>query len=193
MQKLIKMITNIFIMLQVKTLEELETEKKEERKAKIQKDIEYFTEISKNHKDEYTCASLICTYSATGAWSLYIGNDEVATYTGTVNRLYYEFMKGAYDNGYEYADLFGVVGDPKTKYKNLYVLPATINLAGIDIELLEKSKKEQIMKFYDILKKKNINIYDLEDTDSTLTINMYVDVIGMSEKLDGDNKKDSVI
>ncbi len=102
-----------------KFTKELETEKKEERKAKIQKDIEYFTEISKNHKDEYTCASLICTYSATGAWSLYIGNDEVATYTGTVNRLYYEFMKDAYDNGYEYADLFGVVGDPKTKYKNL--------------------------------------------------------------------------
>lgn len=102
-----------------KFTKELETEKKEERKAKIQKDIEYFTEISKNHKDEYTCASLICTYSATGAWSLYIGNDKVATYTGTVNRLYYEFMKDAYDNGYEYADLFGVVGDPKTKYKNL--------------------------------------------------------------------------
>lgn len=102
-----------------KFTKELETEKKEERKVKIQKDIENFTEISKNHKDEYTCASLICTYSATGAWSLYIGNDEVATYTGTVNRLYYEFMKDAYDDGYEYADLFGVVGDPKTKYKNL--------------------------------------------------------------------------
>ena len=102
-----------------KFTKELETEKKEERKVKIQKDIEYFTEISKNHKDEYTCASLICTYSATGAWSLYIGNDEVATYTGTVNRLYYEFMKDAYNDGYEYADLFGVVGDPKTKYKNL--------------------------------------------------------------------------
>ena len=30
----------------------------------------------------------------------------------------------------------------KTKYKNLYVIPATINLAGVDIELLEKSKTE---------------------------------------------------
>jgi len=30
----------------------------------------------------------------------------------------------------------------KTKYKNLYVLPGTINLAGIDIELLEKSHME---------------------------------------------------
>ena len=30
----------------------------------------------------------------------------------------------------------------KTKYKQLYVLPATINLAGLDIELLEKSQNE---------------------------------------------------
>ena len=28
-------------------------------------------------------------------------------------------MKDAYDNKYEYADLFGTVGDPNTKYKNL--------------------------------------------------------------------------
>ena len=31
----------------------------------------------------------------------------------------------------------------KTKYKNLYVLPATINLAGLDMELIEKSKSNQ--------------------------------------------------
>lgn len=30
----------------------------------------------------------------------------------------------------------------KTRYKKLYVLPATINLAGLDIELLEKSQSE---------------------------------------------------
>ena len=99
--------------------EELEKEKKEDRKIKIQKDIDYFLEVSKEHEKEYTCASLICTYSKEGAWSLYIGNDDVASYTGTVNRLYYEFMKDAYDRGYKYADLFGVVGDPNTKYKNL--------------------------------------------------------------------------
>lgn len=98
---------------------ELEMEKKEERKVKIQKDIDYFKDILKIHEGEYTCASLICTYSETGAWSLYIGNDDVATYTGTVNRLYYEFMKDAYNDGYLYADLFGVVGDPHTEYKNL--------------------------------------------------------------------------
>lgn len=99
--------------------EELSKEKKEDRKVKIQKDIDYFKEVSKEHKNEYTCASLICTYSETGSWSLYIGNDDVAAYTGTVNRLYYEYMKDAYEKGYEYADLFGVVGDPHTKYKNL--------------------------------------------------------------------------
>ena len=52
-------------------------------KSDNEKDIEYFKEISKKNKKEYTCASLICTYSKTGAWSLYIGNDEVASYTGT--------------------------------------------------------------------------------------------------------------
>jgi peptidoglycan pentaglycine glycine transferase (the first glycine) len=102
-----------------KFTDELEKEKKDDRKVKIQKDIDYFKEVAKNHNEEYTCASLICTYSKTGSWSLYIGNDEVATYTGTVNRLYYEFIKDAYDNNYEYADLFGTVGDPNTKYKNL--------------------------------------------------------------------------
>lgn len=107
------------VKLITKFTEELEKEKKEERKAKIQKDIDYFKEIAKDHPKEYTCASLICTYSKKGAWSMYIGNDDVATYTGAVNRLYYEFIKDAYDNHYEFVDLFGVVGDPNTKYKNL--------------------------------------------------------------------------
>lgn len=31
----------------------------------------------------------------------------------------------------------------RTKYKNLYVLPATINLAGLDVELMEKSRNDQ--------------------------------------------------
>ena len=30
----------------------------------------------------------------------------------------------------------------KTKYKNLFVLPATINLAGVNVELLERSRQE---------------------------------------------------
>ena len=97
--------------------EQIINEHKEDRKKRIEKDIEFLKTLP--NQDEYTCASLICTYSGSGAWSLYIGNDEAAINTGTVNRLYYEFMKDAYDNKYEYADLFGVVGDPHTKFKNL--------------------------------------------------------------------------
>lgn len=96
---------------------ELENEKKDNRKEKIEKDIDYFKNINKD--ENIVIGSLVCTYSKTGAWSLYIGNDDTALYTGAVNRLYYEFIKDAYENKYEYFDLFGVVGDPETKYKNL--------------------------------------------------------------------------
>ena len=97
--------------------EQIKNDHNEDRKKRTEKDIEFLKNLP--NQEEYTCASLICTYSGTGAWSLYIGNDEAASYTGTVNRLYYEFIKDAYDNKYEYADLFGVVGDPHTEYKNL--------------------------------------------------------------------------
>lgn len=96
---------------------ELENEKKDNRKEKIRKDIDYFKNINKD--ENIVIGSLVCTYSKTGAWSLYIGNDDTALYTGAVNRLYYEFIEDAYENNYEYFDLFGVVGDPETKYKNL--------------------------------------------------------------------------
>ena len=97
--------------------EQVKNDHNEDRKKRTLKDIEFLKGLP--NQKEYTCASLICTYSNGGAWSLYIGNDEAAAYTGTVNRLYYEFMKDAYENKYEYADLFGVVGDPHTKFKNL--------------------------------------------------------------------------
>lgn len=100
-----------------KLQDDLKNETKENRKEKILKDIAYFKNINK--EEDIVIASLICTYSKTGAWSLYIGNDDVALYTGAVNRVYYEFIADAYENKYEYFDLFGVVGDPKTTYKNL--------------------------------------------------------------------------
>ena len=51
----------------------------------------------------------------------------------------------------------------KTKYKNLYVLPATINLAGIDAELLEKSRKETGFKKGEQLKNSLVDIRDSFD------------------------------
>ncbi len=47
----------------------------------------------------------------------------------------------------------------KTKFKNLYLIPATINLAGVDIELIEKSRIEptfskggQLKRCLDVIK-----------------------------------------
>lgn len=101
----------------VKKYEELiKTEKNQDKVTKMEKDINFLKD--KGNK-EIVIASLICLYTEKGAWSMYIGNDDIAEYTGTVNRLYYEFMKDAYEQKKEFSDLFGTVGDPHTKYKNL--------------------------------------------------------------------------
>jgi chromosome partitioning protein len=49
----------------------------------------------------------------------------------------------------------------KTEFKNLYILPASINLAGVDIELMEKSRidrsfnrSSQLKKYLDVAKEK---------------------------------------
>lgn len=49
----------------------------------------------------------------------------------------------------------------KTEFKNLYIMPASINLAGVDIELMEKSrmdrsfnKSSQLKKYLDVAKQK---------------------------------------
>src|SRR5699024_5635535 len=48
--------------------------------------------------------------------------------------------KSVYDLLIDQATLKEVI--VKTKFKQLYVIPATINLAGVDIELMEKSRTE---------------------------------------------------
>ena len=100
---------------------DLEVSKKKEADIKnkisrLEKEKEVF---SKTHKDEVCICSLICTYTKTHAWSLYIGSDDLANFTFAVTRSYYEAIKDAYNNGYEFFDLFGTPGDPNTKYKNL--------------------------------------------------------------------------
>ena len=51
----------------------------------------------------------------------------------------------------------------KTKYKNLYVLPATINLAGLDTELVERSKQDPTFQTGGQLKKYLDQAKDLFD------------------------------
>ena len=100
---------------------ELEVNKKKEadiknKIARLEKEREVFSKID---KDEVCVCSLICTYTKNRAWSLYIGSDDLANFTFAVTRSYYEAIKDAYSNGYEFFDLFGTPGDPNTKYKNL--------------------------------------------------------------------------
>lgn len=51
-----------------------------------------------------------------------------------------EIKKSVYDLLIDNATLTEVI--VKTKFKNLYAMPATINLAGVDIELMEKGRIE---------------------------------------------------
>lgn len=86
---------------------------------RLEKDLEIFLPYKNKYKDGKVVCSLICSYTNHSAWTLYIGNDKLGTHTAAVNRCYYEALKDAFDNHYEFYDLFGTVGDPKTNYKNL--------------------------------------------------------------------------
>ena len=90
----------------------------DERIKRIDKDIEFF-KSKLTDEDEILIASMLCVYSENGAWALYIGTDEIAEYINIIQRFCLEFMKDSYDSGKEFSDLFGTVGDPHTKYKNL--------------------------------------------------------------------------
>ena len=79
---------------------ELEVNKKKEadiknKIARFEKEKEVFSKID---KDEVCICSLICTYTKTHAWSLYIGSDDLANFTFAVIRSYYEAIKDAYNN-----------------------------------------------------------------------------------------------
>ena len=84
--------------------------------SKLQKDISVLEKIN---GDKVVICSLICAYTKNRAWSMFIGSDDVANLTFAVARCYYEAIKDAYNNKYDFFDLFGTPGDPNTKYKNL--------------------------------------------------------------------------
>ena len=100
---------------------ELETNQKrkkdlEDQLVKLRKDYEEFNNIK---EDKLLVCSLICTYTKNRAWSFFIGNDSLGNTTFAVSRCYYEAIKDAHERGYDFFDLFGTVGDPNTKVKNL--------------------------------------------------------------------------
>ncbi len=72
-----------------------------------------------------------------------------------------DYNLSVYDLLNDRAELSDVV--IKTKSKNLYAIPATINLAGIDTELVEKSKLDPSFKSGGQLKKHLLPAKDLFD------------------------------
>ena len=69
---------------------ELDVNKKKEadiknKIARLEKEKDIFSGID---KDEVCVCSLICTYTKTHAWSLYIGSDDLANFTFAVTRSY---------------------------------------------------------------------------------------------------------
>lgn len=100
---------------------ELETNKKraedlKNRLIKLEKDLNVFKDIK---EDKIVVCSLICTYTKNRAWSMFIGSDDLANMTFAVTKAYYEAIKDAFNEGYDFFDLFGTPGDPHTNYKNL--------------------------------------------------------------------------
>ena len=66
----------------------------------------------------------------------------------------------------------------KTRFKNLSILPATINLAGIDIELVEKAYQDNIM-YFDIpreIKEANMRDIDINDKNRVKAIKYLKDL-----------------
>lgn len=116
-QEYLKKISN-----QINSLEELlqtSPKKSEDIKNQINRLKKEQEEFAKIKEEEVLVCSLICTYTKNRCWSLYIGNNDLGNLTFAVSRCYYEAIKDAHEQGYEFFDLFGTVGDPKTEYKNL--------------------------------------------------------------------------
>ena len=86
--------------------------------ARLQKDIDTFKEYEGKYPDGLISLILICPKTDRAMWTLYIGNNDLATYTFSVNRAYYEAIKYASEQNYEFLDLFGTCGEPHTKVRN---------------------------------------------------------------------------
>ena len=86
--------------------------------ARLQKDIDTFSPYKDKYPEGLISLILICPTTNRAMWTLYIGNNDLATYTFSVNRAYYEAIKYANENNLEFLDLFGTCGEPHTKEKN---------------------------------------------------------------------------
>lgn len=87
------------------------------RQEKVLKDMELYSKY-KDEKEIVVSAHIMALYQEK-AVALYAGNDKEFQSTYANNFMYYKKIEWAKKNDYKTLDLFGVTGDPNTKYKNL--------------------------------------------------------------------------
>lgn len=87
-----------------------------------------------------TSINLVASLGALGKRALLVDLDPQGNSTTGVGVDKGDLNKSIYDALIENASIQEVI--VKTKFKNLYLAPATINLAGVDIELIDKSKQD---------------------------------------------------
>ena len=75
--------------------------------------------FEKYESEKRVICTIICISTDNRIWSFFQGGDELSSQTCAVMRCYYESIKDAFDNGYDFYDVFGTPGDPHTNYKNL--------------------------------------------------------------------------
>lgn len=86
--------------------------------TRLEKDIEMFEPYEGKYSEGMTALTLICPKTDRAMWTLYIGNNDLATRTFAVNRAYYEAVKHAQKEKLDFLDLFGTCGEPHTKERN---------------------------------------------------------------------------
>lgn len=108
-----------------------------------------------------TSINLAASLGLLGKKSLLIDLDPQGNSTTGVGINKGDINKSIYDLLIDEAELKEVI--VKTNFKNLFIIPATINLAGLDIELLTKSKADNQFLKSRQLKKHLDNIKDSFD------------------------------
>lgn len=84
---------------------------------RLEKELKMFEPYKE--KEDIVICSLINGIANDMMWTMYIGNNKLGEYLFAVNRIYYETIEYCFKNKYRFLDLYGTVGDPNTKHKNL--------------------------------------------------------------------------